>query len=167
MLRFSVSGCAVVALALIAPDLFAQDHSFGVNLRVVGTTQVGVTWLTSPSFAVRPALSGSWQKTTNPFGGSNEVSQWAFDVDFLFGAASRDRVTVYYGIGGSIGGAKGGTAPASTIWRGRALVGARVNALDRVAFYGEVGVEYQDAGNALGQRVALATFPVGVVVYLK
>jgi hypothetical protein len=167
MFRFSASGCAVVALALTAPDLSAQDHSLGVNLRVVGTTQVGVTWLASPSFAVRPALSGSWQKTTNPFGGSNEISQWAFDVDFLFGAPTRDRVTVYYGIGGSVGGAKGGTAPASTIWRGRALVGARVNALDRVAFYGEVGVEYQDAGDVLGQRVALATFPLGVVVYLK
>jgi hypothetical protein len=133
----------------------------------VGTTQVGVTWLASPSFVVRPGLSGSWQKVTSPFGGSSEASQWAFDVDFLFGGPTGGRVTVYYGVGGSIGGIHVGGVPASTVWRGRGLVGARVNALDRVAIYGEVGVEYQDAGDFGGQRFGLATFPLGVVVFLK
>lgn len=166
MPRLPVFALVAATISLIAADLAAQDRTLGVNLRVVGTTQVGVTWLASPSFAVRPALSGSWQKQTLPFGGTTEVTQWAFDVDFLFGGPTGGRVTVYYGVGGSIGGIDGGSFPASTIWLGRGLVGARVNALDRVAIYGEVGVEYQDAGD-FGQRFALATFPLGVVVFLK
>lgn len=167
MPRLAASALAAVAFASTASAVSAQDHKLGVNLRVLGTTQVGVTWLASPSFAVRPALSGSWQKTTSPLGGTAEVSQWAFDVDFLFGAAPRERVAVYYGVGGSIGGAKSGTFPATTVWRARGLVGARVTALDRVELYGEVGVEYQDAGDFPGQWLNLATFPLGIVVFLK
>jgi hypothetical protein len=167
MSRFPVSALVAVTITLTAAEVAAQDHTLGVNLRVVGTTQVGVTWLASPSFAIRPALSGSWQKVTSPLGGTTEATQWAFDVDFLFGGPSAGRVTVYSGVGGSIGGIHVGGFPASTVWRGRALVGARVNALDRVAIFGEVGVEYQDAGDFGGQRFGLSTFPLGVVVFFR
>ena len=54
-----------------------------------------------------------------------------------------------------------------TLWHARVLFGVRAKLLERVALFGEVGVEYQGADLPGNQRVALATFPLGIVVFFR
>lgn len=105
--------------------------------------QVGVTWFLSPSVALRPSVEAWWVKSTSQFGGSNETTQWALNLEALFGAGGPERVNLYTGVGGSIGGMNPDALPASTIWSVWGLVGARFTVVDRLALFGEVGVIYE------------------------
>jgi len=126
-----------------------------------------VTWFASPSVALRPSIEAAWVKTTSPFGGTNETTQWSLNLEALFGAAGPERVNLYAGLGGSIGGIRSGSSPASTAWAGWGLVGARLTVVNRVALFGEIGLVYEDAEDFGAQRLQLGTFPLGIVVYLK
>ena len=165
MPRFSASILLATAGLLTAGALDAQEK-LGVNLRLNRTQQVGVTWHRSPGFAIRPALTAGWSRTEAPFGPDVETTLLGLDLDFLFKAAAWGRVTSYYGLGASLIhiSSDGDNADA---WLARALLGARVTLVERVALFGEVGVEYQGSDSLLGERVALATFPIGVIVFLK
>ena len=165
MPRLSQSMLLATAGLLAASALDAQEK-LGVNLRINRSSQLGVTWSLSSGLAVRPALTAGWSRTETAFGPDVETSVLGLDLDFLFKAAAWDRVTSYYGLGASFIhlSSDGDNADA---WLARALLGVRVTVIERVALFGEVGVEYQDADSPLGERVALATFPIGVVVFLK
>lgn len=168
MPRFAQSVLLTTTVLLTAHHLHGQESTLGLNLRISGAPQVGVTWLRSSGFAIRPSLTASWRKieSPSPFGPDVETSQVGVDLDFLLRAATWDRVTSYYGLGGSV--VRFSSDGSDTdIWRARALLGARVTLFQRVAIFGEVGVEYQDADAPFGQRVDLATFPLGIVVFLK
>jgi hypothetical protein len=158
----------VTILILPAPRLQGQENTLGLNLRVNVSPQVGVTWLPTPSFAIRPSLTASWIKTTSPIGGgTTRTTQLGADLDFLFRAGTWGHVTSYFGVGGSVLRFSFDGGPEGTIVIARALFGTRVTLVDRVALFGEVGLEYQDADPIGSQRIGLATFPLGVVVFLR
>jgi opacity protein-like surface antigen len=178
MPRFAQS--VLVALSLIpgALQLHAQEHTLGINFRVDAASQLGVTWLVSPSLTIRPSLTASWNKTTttSPFGGEAwyETAILGVDLDFLFRAATWDRITSYYGLGVSVAhlsssgnSGLGSFLPSGTAWGGRVLLGVRVRLLERVAFFGEVGLAYQDSDYASSQSVRLTTYPLGIVIFLR
>jgi hypothetical protein len=156
------------AVLLGATDLPAQQRTLGLNFRVTGTTQVGVTWFASPSVALRPSIEAQWIKTTSPspFVGDNETLQWSLNLEALFGASGPERLNVYTGLGASIGGINPGPAPSSTVWGAWGLLGVSFRVVDRVAVFGEIGLTYEDAKDVV-QRFGLGTFPLGIVVYLK
>lgn len=167
MSRFALSVLVTATLALGAPELRAQDHTLGLNLRVFSTPQLGVTWLASPSLAIRPSVIASWTKSTSPFGADVETTQLGGELDFLFRAGTRDRVTSYYGLGGFITHVSSSTGD-GTLWGTQALLGVRVRVVDRVAIFGEVGLGYQEDDRTFNHRhVGFETMPLGVVVFLK
>jgi hypothetical protein len=167
MIPISRSMLICACLLLPATALLAQNEGkFGINLRVTGTTQLGVTWRVSPGLALRPAIAFDWIKTTTPFG-DNETSIYGADLDLLFSGPTRDRVTTYYGVGGGVLYFNPGSEPVATAWLARALLGARVRIVERVALFGEVGLEYRAGDNPIGDEFSTATFPLGIVVFLK
>ncbi len=167
MSRFAQSVLVAVTLATGAPELRAQQHTLGLNLSVLRTQQLGVTWLVSPSLAIRPSMIASWTKTRSPLGGEVETTQLGGELDFLFRAATWDRVTSYYGLGGLIAHVSS-SAGDGTLWGAELLLGARVRVLDRVTVFGEVGLGYQQDERSFGiRRATFETLPLGVVVFLK
>lgn len=157
-------------LLSIASRLSAQDDgTIGINLSVTGSTQIGVTWLTSPGFAIRPSVNYDWIKTSFPFSGSDETAVYGVDLDLLFRVSHSGRVTTYLGLGGGLVYYNPGAEPVSKGWLARTLVGARVKVVDRVALFGELGLEYQsgDDQTILPDRFTTTTAPIGVVVFFK
>jgi len=169
-MRLSRSILLTAALLSVPSALSAQDEgTLGINLSVTGSTQIGVTWLTSPGVAIRPSVNFAWIKTSFPFSGSDETSVYGVDVDLLLRASHSERVTTYLGVGGGLVYYNPGAEPVSKGWLARTLVGARVKVFDRVALFGEVGFEYQSGEDQaiLPDRFTTATTPIGVVVFLK
>lgn len=165
----SVSRSVLLATALLscATTLSAQEEGkLGINLRVTGTTQLGVTWQASPGVVIRPSIVFDWIKTTSPFG-NDETTIYGADVDVLFRGSSTGRVTTYYGLGGGLIYINTGSQPLTEAWLARLLLGARVRVVDRVAVFGELGLEYRSADGLLGDEFSTATFPIGIVVFLK
>ena len=148
---------------LDVPQPEDPQRTLGVNLRVNPAQQVGVTWLVSPSVTLRPSLSISWDRITQPVGSEIETTQFGVDLDVLLPAATWDRVMSYYGVGGSIARLSSDSSDA-TVWSARAFLGVRVAVLERMAVFGEVGLAFYDTGAFGTERVALATFPLGVVI---
>lgn len=163
-------------LALLLPALLvpltpalAQDRDpgkFGINLRVQNTPRIGIDWRVSSKVTLRPEFGFSWSKTEGLFG-NQDVTQYAVGLDVLVRAATWDRVTSYWGIGGTFGKVNGPSTLAGDAWGARLLIGARIRVLDRVAVFGEVGMSYTDAEGFFGQQFELQTFPLGVSVFLK
>ena len=161
MPRFAQSMVLAIGFSLSVTPLQGQQGKLGLNLRINRENQVGVTWFVSPSFAIRPSLTATWSKF-----GASRTTEVGVDLDFLFRAATWDRITSYYGLGGSVThGSLSGSG--ITLWQARVLFGVRAKVLEWVSLFGEVGVEYQGADLPGNQRVTLATFPLGVVVFLK
>ena len=155
--------------ALLVPftPIAAQEPGkLGINLRVQNTPQLGLDWRVSSKVTLRPELSFSWQKTEGLFG-DQELTQYGVGLDVLVRAATWDRVTSYWGIGGSVGAVTGPSSLAGDAWAARLLLGARIKVVDRVSVFGEVGIEYSDAESFFGKQFELQTFPLGVTVYLK
>lgn len=166
MLRIARSVLLIVGLVAGARQLAAQDHTLGLNLRVLGTAQIGLTILTSPAIAVRPSLSAGWAAVDFSGFGSVETSRVALDVDVLLRAATWDRVTLYSGPGVSIGRLNPSTGETTTVWGLRYLLGARLRVVDRVMLFGEAALEYDYNGDG-GESAALVTLPLGIIVFLK
>lgn len=165
----SVSRSILLSAGLLswAAALSAQEEGkLGINLRVTGTTQLGVTWQASPGLAIRPSILFDWIKTTTPFG-SNETTIYGADVDLLFRGSSSSRLTTYYGLGAGLLYFNPGGQPVADAWLARLLLGARVRVVDRVAVFGELGLEYRAGDDQLGDEFSTATFPLGIVVFLK
>lgn len=164
MPRLAQTVLVTLMVTLGVQQLAAQEHKLGVNLRINGAaSQVGLTWLASPSLVIRPSLIASWTHATDALGGEQEATLIGLELDFLFRTATWDRVTSYVGVGGSFLSADG-----DDLWAIRALLGARVSVIQRVALFGEVGLRYQDTGGPISsQSASLVTFPIGVVVFLK
>ena len=167
----SVSRSILLAAVLLsrATALSAQtEGTFGINLRVTGTNQLGVTWQASPGFAIRPSLVFDWTKFELPFAsGESEVAIYGADVDLLFRASSAGRLTTYFGLGGGLLYYNPGPEPAVDAWLARLLIGARVTVVDRVAVFGELGLQYQSGDFPVGDSFSTTTFPLGIVVFLK
>ena len=92
-------------------------------------------------------------------------------LDALFGAAGRDIVQPYVGVGGSYVFLRS-TNPTSTGHEvgATAFVGVRVRIVPRVHLYGEVGVDFvatRSAFQAWTDRLSLSTTPLGLMVYLN
>jgi hypothetical protein len=157
-------------LLCIASRLPAQDEgTIGINLSVTGSTSLGVTWLTSPGFAIRPSVNYDWIKTSFPFAGSDETAVYGVDLDLLFRVSHAGRVTTYLGLGGGLVYYNPGAEPVSKGWLARTLLGVRVKVVDRVALFGELGLEYQSSDDQafVPDRFTTTTAPIGVVVFLK
>jgi len=157
--------------ALLVPltSTHAQETelgTFGINLRVQNSPQIGVDWRVSSRVTLRPTVSFSWTKSDGAFG-SEDVTQYALGLDVLARAATWDRVTSYYGIGASFGKVTGSPTITGDAWMARLLLGARIKVVDRVAVFGEVGINYSDSDGFFGKQFALQTFPLRVTVYLK
>jgi hypothetical protein len=75
-------------------------------------------------------------------------------------------LATYVGLGASAVQVSSGGGDRS-LWLARALFGVRVTLVERVALFGEVGLEYRDTDTPSSQRAELVTFPIGVVVFLK
>jgi hypothetical protein len=155
---------AVVTLAL-GSEAQAQENKVGLNLAISQSPQIGLTILSSPKIAFRPSLSIQWTKFDAGLAGDVEATQIALTFDVLSTAVTRDRVTTYLGFGGTIGSISSDVLEDATIWAVRGLFGGRVRVFERLSVFGEVGIEYSDLG--AGQNLALATFPIGVVLFLK
>ena len=162
-------------LALVAPvivlatPLLAQQRelgTLGLNLRVGGSPAVGVTWRASPAVVVRPAVSFAWNKTETPLS-TSETTQYTVNLDLLLRTASWNRLTSYIGAGGGVGNISGSGGLVGKTWAARALAGAQLTVVDRVAVFGELGFEYDHAEGFQGKQAALRTFPIGIVVFLK
>ena len=153
-------------LVPLTPITAQEPGKLGINLRVQNTPQLGLDWRVSSKVTLRPELSFSWQKTEGLFG-DQELTQYAVGLDVLVRAATWDRVTSYWGIGGSVGAVTGPSSLAGDAWAARLLLGARIKVVDRVSVFGEVGIEYSDAESFFGKQFELQTFPLGVTVYLK
>lgn len=157
-----------LCLLLSATALPAQDEGkLGINLRVNGATQLGVTWRVSPAVTLRPSLAFDWVKISSPLGGTAEVTTYGLDLDVLFRGATWDRVTSYYGVGGGTFWVNSDFINEGNIWAVRGLLGARVRIVPRVALFGEVGIQYQGGDEAFGKEFSTTTFPIGIVVFLK
>jgi hypothetical protein len=162
---------AVLASCLLCTTttLFAQDDELGklgINLRVESGPSIGIDWRVSPKMTLRPVLTFQWSKTETPFG-TDERTQYGVGLDVLFRAASWDRVTSYYGIGAAFANISGAGTLAGNAWATKLLIGARVKVIERVALFGEIGVQYVDAEGFFGKQFSLETFPLGVTVFLK
>jgi len=162
-------------LALVAPalllttPLLAQQRqlgTLGLNLWVDGSPTVGVTWRVSPGVVLRPAVSFAWNKTESPLS-TSETTQYTVNLDVLCRTASWNRLISYIGAGGGVGNISGSGGLVGQVWAARALAGAQLTVVDRVAVFGELGFEYRHAEGALGKQAALRTFPIGIVVFLK
>ncbi|MGH7530378.1 MAG: hypothetical protein ACREMN_08360 [Gemmatimonadales bacterium] len=166
MLLSRAGWMAIAAVTAVpVPQVQAQEHTLGVNARVLGASEVGVTWHVSPGLALRPALSFEWLKFDGAFG-DQEVTEYGLGVDVLFQAAAADRLTPYVGFGATYGVVNGSIAGDGPTWRGRGLFGLRVRVMNRVAAFGEIGAQYRDVDEGSSSFV-LATFPIGIIFYLK
>jgi hypothetical protein len=158
----------VVLLAVSATSIAAQQrHTFGVNLRVLGSPEVGITWSLSPSLVLRPSIEASWDKF-RPGTGSASITTTsvALDLDLLLPLRTEQRVTPYWGIGASLGRLWSDAGDATT-WAARTIAGARFAVVDRVDLFGEIHVEYTHDSPLGNQRIVLGTSPIGIIVYLK
>lgn len=182
-----------VQLGLVPAVLFpvllaAQDrHSVGLNLGIVGSQQVGITYHVSSSLTLRPAVFFDWSKrqvqigAPLPGGGGavpEDITSTALglDLDVLFPGASSDGWTSYFGLGADV----------SRVWFSSNLInqgdiaawglsgifGARVTLINRLAGYGEIALRYANEGGGGGslsdrQRLSLGTSAVGLLFYLN
>jgi hypothetical protein len=158
-------------LVLCATTLAAQTTEpgkLGLNVSFSGEgAGIGTSWRVSPNVTLRPGVVFTWVKTTSPFGGGNESTIWGLGLDVLFRGASWDRVATYVGVGGSYSHANGNAAVGTYQWDARALFGARIRVVDRVWVYGEAGMQYLRSDGFFDAQFSLATFPLGVTIYLK
>lgn len=155
------------ALLIPLTPVAAQDTGkLGINLRVQDTPQIGLDWRVSSKVTLRPAFGFSWVKNQGLFG-DQELTQYAVGIDVLVDGARWDRVTSYLGLGGGIAAVNGPTTFDGDGWTAKLLMGARIRVFDRVAVFGEVGVNYSDSDGVFGKQLELATFPLGVTVFLK
>lgn len=149
--------------------LTAQNDAvgkLGLNFQVFGAPEIGVTWLITPSVAIRPGLMFSWTKSSTPFG-DNETSQYGVRTDVLLRLAESRGVTGYVAVGGTYNWMnESGDDP--SFWTVRSLLGMRVRLMDRVAVFGEAGFSYQRIEGVIDARTfGTTTLPLGVIVFLK
>jgi hypothetical protein len=156
----------IVGLVAGARSLAAQDHTLGLNLRVVGTAQVGLTILTASGTALRPSLTASWASATVSGFGTIETSFLGVEFDVLFRHSTWDRVSLYSGPGVSLGRSNPTIGESSTIWALRYQLGARLRVVDRVSLFAEADLEYRNSGDS-GEFASLATQSLGIIVFLK
>lgn len=162
-----------------APLLVAQNtQSLAVNLSVVNSPQVGITYQVGKAVALRPALSLSWSKSTtsfNPGTGAviqNETttSRVGILLDALFVRPGDATVIPYTGLGGGVSfDNSSGSFGNGHTYSATALFGLRARVISRVFVYGELALRYsaqRRSGND-SDGVGLATTPLGVLVYLK
>lgn len=164
---------ALLTLPLV-PHLQAQEpHRLGLNLSVVGSQRLGVTYHLSDAVTVRPAVGLDWFRSEAgaPLLTTRTSYQYGLMLDLLFPLAGDPAVTPYVGTGGELwfqGGlfATGSTAHTVT---GAALFGLRVQLVTRLHVYGEVSLRYgaTRGGGQHTDRLNLFTAPLGVLIYLK
>jgi hypothetical protein len=172
MRHFTRLALAVGLVLPAAHQLTAQqDHTLGLNFRASSTSQLGVTWAMGGGFALRPSVSVSWDKSRtryDPYLGyvDRTTTQVGLDLDLLFTLAAASRVATYLGTGGSVGERwLDGTGAFS--WGAGTFFGVRLAVFDRLALFGELGVEYAHTGGDLGgNRVFVNTAPFAVLIYL-
>lgn len=166
------TGIAAIA-ALVASSLRAQEPSrLGLNLSVAAVQQAGVTYRVSRGFELRPAVIFGWERRFGPDAASSQsFATYGLALDALFGAAGRDAVRPYVGVGVTYLFLRSSN-PSVTGHQvgGTAFLGVRARIVPRVHVYGEVGVNYQATRTPLTQwsdQVSLRTTPLGLLVYLR
>jgi len=172
MIRRLVVPC-LLGFMLSPPQLMAQgQRSFGVNLGVVGTHQLGVTYHVVPAVTVRPAVTFGWGKNNVVDGPTGTVPRtWTnlgLGLDMLFPMPASKELTPYLGVGGDISyyWNSSGEGMSTTSWGLSALFGARAPLLERVAAYGELVMRYTNDGSSYTQQaITVGTTALGLIVY--
>ncbi len=159
---------AIGTIMVCASSAAAQDSTgAGINLRFIGSSQIGVSLPLSHAILLRPSVEAFWRRSVVVTGlGTSHPKDalLALDLDCLFDMRSGSAVTPYVGLGGSFGGrwANGAT---DALWAARAIGGLRFGVLKRVDVFGEARLEYSAfSGAAL---LSLAPSPLGIIVYLR
>lgn len=161
--------------------LVAQNTApLALNLSVVSSTQVGITYQMSRAVALRPALSVSWSKSRTSVNlGTGTVvqtestsSRVGILLDALFVRPGDAPVIPYTGLGGGLSfdnSSGSGILGDRRTYSANALFGLRARVISRVFVYGELALRYSATrGSATdGDNVGLGTTPLGVLVYLK
>jgi hypothetical protein len=149
------------------PIAAQQRHTLGLNLRVIGSTEVGITWSLSPSLVLRPSIEANWDKFRSRTGSTFITTTFvALNLDLLLPLRTEQRVTPYWGIGASLGRFWSDAGDATT-WAARTIAGVRFAVVDRVDLFGELHIEYTHDSPLGNQRLAIGTSPIGIIVYLK
>ena len=165
-----------VAILLTPATLVGQDddHRFGLNFRIAGTGQVGVTYALAPSLLLRPALLFNRQTLAlvgvPPNVQDVTITEAGLDLDLLLPVGARGRLLPYLGAGGQVLG-RWVDGESVTNWAARGLFGVRVTVFERLAVFGEFALEYSESDGVgffgpSGNRLALAAAPLGVLVFL-
>jgi hypothetical protein len=155
----------LMLLLVCAIPAGAQKNSLGLNLRISGSPDVGITWFISSSVAIRPSLAANSVTVESPTGDS-KLSRVSLTTDVLFNARAIERIRMYVGVGGTVSKLRSDVLPDQTTWGFRTLFGARVTVIERVAFFGEIALNYE-RGDEGERQIALATLPLGIVVFLR
>ena len=172
MIRMLVVPC-MVGLLIIPFRLTAQDRpTFGVNLGVLGTQQIGITYHLAPAVTLRPAITFGWWKNTlegAPISSGPTYATWTdlgLALDLLFPTAGNEDLTTYLGVGGNAAHGWYSAGDGETRWGLNGIFGVRVSFLERLAAYGELFVRYvKDGGDYDRQRITVGTTALGVIVY--
>jgi len=165
-----------IGLAFGPHHLPAQEtHTLGLNVLAASSPTVGVTWQLSRSLALRPSVAVSWDsrdltRVSSATGmilqTSTTLTQAGLDLDLLVTMVDHRALTSYLGVGGYFGGLwRDGEGNAT--WAVRTFLGIRIDVLDRVALFGEVGVEYDVLGFNDVKALRLSTAPLGILLYLN
>src|SRR5688572_4820845 len=142
MRRFFRCAGPLMLLLVCAFPAGAQKNSLGLNLRISGSPDVGMTWFVSPTVAIRPSLAANSITVPSPAGDS-KLSRVALTTDVLLYARAAERIATYVGLGATIASLSSNVLPDQTTWGIRTLFGARVTVIERVAVFGEVALSYE------------------------
>jgi hypothetical protein len=155
----------VMLTVIVAVPARAQKQTLGINLRISGTPDVGMTWFVTPSVAIRPTLAATSITVPSPAGDS-KLSQVGLTTDVLLYARPAERIATYVGFGATIASLSSNVFPDQKTWGIRTLFGVRGNVIERVALFGEVALSYE-RGDEDEREIGLATLPIGIMVFLK
>jgi hypothetical protein len=137
----------VMLTVIVAVPARAQKQTLGINLRISGTPDVGMTWFVTPKVAIRPTLAATSITVPSPAGDS-KLSQVGLTTDVLLYARPPERIATYVGFGATIASLSSNVLP------------------DQTALFGEVALSYE-RGDEDEREIGLATLPIGIMVFLK
>ncbi len=165
--------CLIVSM-LIPLQLTAQESgSFGVNLGIRSTAQLGLTYHVSSAVTLRPEVSFGWWRHELSPGTPGPTSATRTEIgggfDLLFPVAKAEGITPYFGIGSRLSHIwydRDSSNESSNRWVLRGLFGVRVKLLERIAAYGEMFAHYgDDSGDYARSWFTIGTSSLGVIVY--
>lgn len=170
----SASAAVVIALLTVSSLPGQEPSHLGINLSIVGSSRVGVTYYVSDAVALRPGIGFQWyhdERTLLPGQPARTFGQFGMDLDVLFPLTRDLNLRPYLGLGSGLWFDRHafGTSETAHTLAGGALFGVFVRVLARVHVYGEVALRYSATRGADRRldRVGLSTLPIGVLVYLR